>query len=175
MAANCSYTTQRDTIIGNTTQAVGAVAEGLVEIGFVEGAVNHPDLVSQPVACDRMVIVVAPNHPWAQRGAIQPDELCTTDWVLREPGSGTRATLEQALLARDSFSTNGMWHWSCHRTRRCVPRSKPECAPPRSPPRWRRRVSRRDCCIWLATCCRTASSAPCVTPNAKAAGRRRHG
>jgi len=62
--------------------------------------VNHPDLVSQPVARDRMVIVVAANHPWAQRGAIQPDELCTTDWVLREPGSGTRATLEQALLAQ---------------------------------------------------------------------------
>lgn len=86
--------------VGNTTQAVRAVSEGLVEIGFVEGEVNHPDLVSLPVARDRMVIVVAPDHPWAERSAIPPDELCATDWVLREPGSGTRSTLEQALLAR---------------------------------------------------------------------------
>lgn len=86
--------------VGNTIQAVRAVDLGLVEIGFVEGVVNHPDLISEPVARDRMVIVVAPDHPWAQRSAIAPDELCTTDWVLREPGSGTRSTLEQALVAQ---------------------------------------------------------------------------
>jgi DNA-binding transcriptional LysR family regulator len=86
--------------VGNTSQAVRAVDEGLVEIGFVEGAVSHTDLVSQLVARDRMVIVVAPDHTWAQRSAIPPDELCATDWVLREPGSGTRFTLEQALLAQ---------------------------------------------------------------------------
>jgi DNA-binding transcriptional LysR family regulator len=84
--------------VGNTAQAVHAVDGGLVEIGFVEGEVNHPDLVSELVAHDRMVIVVAPDHPWAQRRALQPDELGATEWVLREPGSGTRSTLEQALL-----------------------------------------------------------------------------
>jgi DNA-binding transcriptional LysR family regulator len=86
--------------IGNTSHALRAVYDGLVEIGFVEGAVDHPGLVSQPVARDRMVIVVAPGHPWARRGAISSDELCAADWVLREPGSGTRSALEQALLAQ---------------------------------------------------------------------------
>jgi DNA-binding transcriptional LysR family regulator len=87
--------------IGNTSQALRAVDEGLVEISVVEGAaVDHPNLVCQSVARDRMVIVVAPDHPWAQRDAIPPGELCATDWVLREPGSGTRSVLEQALLAQ---------------------------------------------------------------------------
>jgi DNA-binding transcriptional LysR family regulator len=84
--------------VGNTTQAVRAVNEGLVELGFVEGAVNDPNLVMQPVARDRMVIVVAPDHPMARRDTVQPADLYATDWVLREPGSGTRSAFEQALL-----------------------------------------------------------------------------
>jgi DNA-binding transcriptional LysR family regulator len=84
--------------VGNTMQAVRAVTEGLVELSFVEGAVNHLDLSIQPVARDRMVVVVAPDHPWAQLQAIEADELCTTDWVLREPGSGTRSAFERVLL-----------------------------------------------------------------------------
>jgi DNA-binding transcriptional LysR family regulator len=79
---------------------LAAVTEGLVELSFVEGAVNHPDLTTQPVARDRMVIVVAPDHPWARRQTIPSDELCATDWVLREPGSGTRSAFERVLLKR---------------------------------------------------------------------------
>jgi DNA-binding transcriptional LysR family regulator len=86
--------------VGNTSQAVRAVNAGLVELGFVEGAVNDSNLVTQPVARDRMVIVVAPDHPMARRGTIGPDDLYATDWVLREPGSGTRSALELALLDR---------------------------------------------------------------------------
>jgi len=84
--------------VGNTTQAVRAVNEGLVELGFVEGVVNAPNLVTQPIARDRMVIVVVPDHPMARCDTVQPDDLYATDWVLREPGSGTRAVFEQALL-----------------------------------------------------------------------------
>ncbi len=83
--------------VGNTAQAVRAVNDGLVELGFVESAVNDPNLLTQPVARDRMVIVVAPDHPMARRGTIEPDDLYATDWVLREPGSGTRSAMERAL------------------------------------------------------------------------------
>lgn len=86
--------------VGNTAQAVRAVNEGLVELGFVEGVVSDATLVMQPVARDRMVIAVAPDHPMARRDTIRPDDLYATDWVLREPGSGTRSAFEQALLER---------------------------------------------------------------------------
>ena len=62
---------------------------------------NDPALDSTTVARDRLVIVVAPGHPWAARGtgrdALTPAELGDSPWVLREPGSGTRSAFEAAL------------------------------------------------------------------------------
>jgi DNA-binding transcriptional LysR family regulator len=84
--------------IGNTAQVAQAVHRGDAELGFVEGAVSDPALLSQRVARDRMILVVAPDHPWAQGDeALAPEQLLDSDWVLREPGSGTRSEFEQAL------------------------------------------------------------------------------
>lgn len=83
--------------IGNTAQVAAAVHEGSAELGFVEGPVEDPVLTSRPVARDQMVIVVGPDHPWAERGDLKPGELVDTEWVLRESGSGTRSVFEEAL------------------------------------------------------------------------------
>ncbi len=83
--------------IGNTAQVAAAVHDGAAELGFVEGAVDDPALTSHPVARDQLVVVVAPEHPWARRAALAPGELTASDWVLREPGSGTRSVFKQAL------------------------------------------------------------------------------
>ena len=82
---------------GNTAQVAEAVARGEAELGFVEGPVEDPALHSTVVARDKMVVVVAPEHPWAQKRAVEPAEIPRTEWVLREPGSGTRSEFEQAL------------------------------------------------------------------------------
>src|ERR1700730_2364266 len=83
--------------IGNTAQVAAAVHAGTAELGFVEGEVMDPVLVSQPVARDQMIVVVGPEHPWAGRQSVTPAELAETEWVLREQGSGTRSAFEQAL------------------------------------------------------------------------------
>lgn len=83
--------------IGNTAQVAAAVESSEVEIGFVEGQVDNPHLLSQIVARDQLIIVVAPFHPWAGRGDLTPDELTHGEWVLREPGSGTRSEFEHAV------------------------------------------------------------------------------
>ena len=44
-----------------------------------------------------MVIVVAAEHPWADNPNINPIDLTKTDWVMREPGSGTRMAFEEAV------------------------------------------------------------------------------
>jgi DNA-binding transcriptional LysR family regulator len=82
---------------GSTAQVAEAVARGEAELGFVEGQVEDPALHSTVVARDKMVVVVAPEHPWAQKKAVAPEEIPRTEWVLREPGSGTRSEFEQAL------------------------------------------------------------------------------
>ncbi len=86
--------------IGNTAQAAAAVEAGAAELGFVEGAVDSRDVESLPVARDRLVLLVAPGHPWAGRRDLAPVELMAGEWVLREPGSGTRSAFEAALAAR---------------------------------------------------------------------------
>jgi DNA-binding transcriptional LysR family regulator len=85
--------------IDNTTQVANAVRHGTAELGFVEGVVDDPLLTSQAVARDQLVIVVSPAHPWAAMDSVAPHQLADTEWVLREPGSGTRSMFEAGLEA----------------------------------------------------------------------------
>ena len=83
--------------IGNTAQVIAAVTDGGAELGFVEGASEAPLLASDVMARDRLLIVVNPDHPWVGRAVVTPADLCGGEWVLREPGSGTRSAFEEAL------------------------------------------------------------------------------
>ena len=86
--------------IGNTAQVAAAIGEGSAELGFVEGAVDDPLLESRVVARDQLVVVVGPDHPWAQSAdPVTPQCLAEGEWVLRESGSGTRSVFEAALAA----------------------------------------------------------------------------
>jgi DNA-binding transcriptional LysR family regulator len=82
--------------IGNTTQVAAAIESGVAELGFVEGAVENEHFVSAPVARDQLIVVVGPEHPWG-RDDLTLGDLMQGEWVLREPGSGTRSVFEKAL------------------------------------------------------------------------------
>jgi DNA-binding transcriptional LysR family regulator len=83
--------------IGNTAEVADAVESGAAELSFVEGAVESRQLVSAAVARDQLVLVVGPEHSWASGRAPETADLSTSEWVLREPGSGTRSVFEEAL------------------------------------------------------------------------------
>jgi DNA-binding transcriptional LysR family regulator len=83
--------------VGNTSQVAASVRSGTAELGFIEGAVDDAVLDSRPVARDQLIVVVGPEHVWAERDQLTPEELTDSEWVLREPGSGTRSEFEQAL------------------------------------------------------------------------------
>ena len=84
--------------IGNTAQVAAAVENGTAELGFVEGAVKSKHFVSMPVARDQLIVVVGPRHPWVGRARLTVRDLMEGEWVLREPGSGTRSVFENALI-----------------------------------------------------------------------------
>lgn len=83
--------------IGNTREAAEAVLSGVAEIGLVEGDVDAPALVQTRIGSDRLAVIVAPDHPWAGRRALAAKDLLSSPWVMREVGSGTRSTLEDAV------------------------------------------------------------------------------
>jgi DNA-binding transcriptional LysR family regulator len=90
-------------MIDNTGHVARAVADYEADMGFVEGPVSEPGLVLQPWVSDELVVVAAPSHPFARAGRrrrVTLAELAEATWLLREPGSGTRAVVEQALLPR---------------------------------------------------------------------------
>jgi molybdate transport repressor ModE-like protein len=86
-------------IAGSSSRVSELVRGGDAHLGFVEGPTVDPGLSSVVVAEDELVVVVAPDHPWAGT-TIEARELAESALLVREPGSGTRATLEQWLSDR---------------------------------------------------------------------------
>ncbi|MGW0805388.1 LysR family transcriptional regulator [Nonomuraea sp. NPDC002799] len=84
-------------VINSADVAARVLAEE-VELGFVEGPSVPDGLAGRVVGTDRLVVVVAPEHPWARRRTVlRGPELAATPLVVREPGSGTRETLDVAF------------------------------------------------------------------------------
>lgn len=86
--------------VGNSAEVARAILDGDVELGFVEGPEGpspDPQLATEPVAEDPLVMVVAPGHPWSAKAKLSPEDLAATRWVVREDGSGTRAFLAKTL------------------------------------------------------------------------------
>jgi DNA-binding transcriptional LysR family regulator len=86
--------------VGNTAQTAKAVIDGTAELGFVEGRVEDLALQQSTIDQDRLTIVVGAGHPWAHKKRLTVRDLVEGDWVLREPGSGTRSEFEAALSGK---------------------------------------------------------------------------
>ncbi|HSI52163.1 MAG TPA: LysR family transcriptional regulator [Ideonella sp.] len=85
---------QAEVMVGNTAQVCAAVAVFELDIGLIEGPCHEPALQVQPWLTDELVLVAAPGTE--ARLALKALRDCV--WLLREPGSGTREAMDQALL-----------------------------------------------------------------------------
>jgi DNA-binding transcriptional LysR family regulator len=88
--------------VANSTGVLELVRDGKAGIGFIETPHLPPDLVTEHVRDDELLVVTAPGHPWAsRRRPLEPAEIAATPLVMREAGSGTRDTLTDHLAAQD--------------------------------------------------------------------------
>ncbi|MFC5503094.1 LysR family transcriptional regulator [Lysinimonas soli] len=86
----------------NSEGVIAAVRAGSADLGFVETAELPDDLQTRLIASDELVVVVAPDHRWARgRRQVSVHDLAVTPLVTREPGSGTRRSLEVLLRDHD--------------------------------------------------------------------------
>ena len=92
--------THVDVRIANTGEIAAAVARLEVDVGLIEGPCHEAEVQARPWREEELVIVCAPDHPMLRgdpQRRLGVAALRTAPWLLREPGSGTRAAVEQAL------------------------------------------------------------------------------
>ena len=83
---------------GDTQEVTAMVLEGLIHIGVVGAATNHPDLIFHPIQDDALVLVAPTDLDIPDlTGEDWQGHLITLPWILREQGSGTREALRVAL------------------------------------------------------------------------------
>ncbi len=94
--------------IGSRYQMQEALLRNELDVVVAGPPVISPDLVHRPFMKDRLVVIAAPGHRLAGRRNLDPSDLAEEAFILREPGSGTRATAEHALAAAGLTPQVGM-------------------------------------------------------------------
>ncbi|MCC2638127.1 MAG: LysR family transcriptional regulator [Moraxellaceae bacterium] len=86
--------------VNNTRHVIESLRHFQVDLGFIEGFCHEPDIEVLPWGQDELVIFAAPGHPLALKPQLDEDDLAGADWILREPGSGTREVFDNAVMGR---------------------------------------------------------------------------
>lgn len=86
--------------VANTKHIVEALEQFHIDLGFIEGFCHEPNIEVLPWCHDELVVFAAASHPLAKKKTVTEDDLAAADWILREPGSGTREVFDNAVLGR---------------------------------------------------------------------------
>ena len=84
-------------IESDTAGIIQDTLEGRVELGIVGAKAREIQLVQEKVMDDEMYLIVPKGHKWAAAGHVRLEELIKEPFIMREPGSGTRKSIEQVL------------------------------------------------------------------------------
>ena len=84
---------------GNTQQVTEWVLAAQAGLGLIEGPPASKEIKVEPFLDDRLTVIVPRSHPWAGHASrpVSLDQFRKAAFLLREPGSGTRRVIEQAL------------------------------------------------------------------------------
>ena len=86
--------------VGNTAGIGHAIAEGRIDVAFVEGVVDDPGIVATPWREEPLQVVVAAGATLGAKRRASVAELSRQPWLLREAGSGTRQVARRLLRQR---------------------------------------------------------------------------
>jgi DNA-binding transcriptional LysR family regulator len=87
-------------ISANTRDIAEQMVAQDLDVGLVEGPVDEKNLISEPWRTDVMKLIAAPDHAFARTaGPIDPKRIENEVLIVREPGSGSREVVTQALAA----------------------------------------------------------------------------
>lgn len=88
---------QPDLVIGPNPAIAAHLERRQIDIGLMEWWDGRPGLLALPWDTRRLVVIVAPAHPWASRGRVDVETLVAVPLLAGEKGTGTGRLLRQAL------------------------------------------------------------------------------
>lgn len=84
----------------NTRSIAGLLIEHKIDVALVEGPVDVPCIVSEAWIADEMVLITSAGHAFVHDDVpIDPVRLDGETFIFREPGSGSREVVAEALKA----------------------------------------------------------------------------
>lgn len=86
--------------VGNREDVFDRVRSHAVDVAISGKPPSDGGLVAEPLSDNEIVCITAPDDPALADEPLEPGDLETRSWLLREPGSGTRALNEQFLAER---------------------------------------------------------------------------
>lgn len=85
-------------MISDSLAVIARIQNNEYEIGFCGALPEGTDLTAFKIAEDEIVLIVFPEHPFAERQKVSFGELQKESLILREETSGTQRSLESLLL-----------------------------------------------------------------------------
>ncbi len=93
--------------VSDSLTVINGVQDNNYEVGFCGLAPEGHDLTALKIAEDEIVLIVSPEHPFARRREVAPEELADEPLIFREAASGTQHSLE-AYLSRAGLDPGKM-------------------------------------------------------------------
>ncbi|MBI5559011.1 MAG: LysR family transcriptional regulator [Deltaproteobacteria bacterium] len=85
-------------LVCNTRHAMHLIVEGKMDLGFVEGEVNHEEIRAIPWFQDELEVITGPSSEIAGNSVFRVgDDMRKCKWIIREKGSGTAQIFKKKL------------------------------------------------------------------------------
>lgn len=84
-------------VVGNRGETVAALADSSIDLAVMGRPPDEIEVDYDPIGDHPHIIIAAPDHPLAGRARCAVDDLIDETFLVREPGSGTRALTERVL------------------------------------------------------------------------------
>lgn len=88
---------ESDLVVGNSEQVEEALLAGDIGLAVLAGHPAAPQLLAERILTDALVLCASPSHPLGGATGVDPQWLTRERFLLREPGSSTRADQCAAL------------------------------------------------------------------------------
>ncbi|KGY12512.1 XRE family transcriptional regulator [Vibrio tubiashii] len=97
--------------ISNSALICQKLVDYELDLALIEGKTLHPELISTQFSQDEMCVICSPDSPLAQLPQFSVGDLEESEWILREPGSGSREFFLRVIAPRieqwhESFQLN---------------------------------------------------------------------